>query len=173
MYISLIHKDYNCDNSIYFMKFIDWHDNEHELAKGKTYSWRPSAYALIKKGTSILMIKTSHGTWELPGGGVELYEGIQDGLTREVREETGYDIRVSQQIPLFFGDSYFFALDIKQYYHALLFVFAAELVTTVQKERSENIGEEITDVQWVDIKKITDYKLNKIAEKVIAQVLPE
>jgi ADP-ribose pyrophosphatase YjhB (NUDIX family) len=31
------------------------------------------------------------GTWTLPGGGVEFSETVEEGLVREIREETGYD----------------------------------------------------------------------------------
>ena len=33
-------------------------------------------------------------TWTLPGGGVELHESPEEGVVREVREETGYDVEL-------------------------------------------------------------------------------
>lgn len=46
-------------------------------------------------GEKVLLIKRrDNGRWEPPGGVLELEETIEDGLRREVREETGVDIEV-------------------------------------------------------------------------------
>jgi 8-oxo-dGTP diphosphatase len=44
----------------------------------------------------VLLVKHSYGhlNWELPGGGVEAGESVQDAVVREVREETGLDVDV-------------------------------------------------------------------------------
>jgi ADP-ribose pyrophosphatase YjhB (NUDIX family) len=43
----------------------------------------------------VLLIKRrDNGKWEPPGGVLELDEAIEDGLRREVREETGAEIEV-------------------------------------------------------------------------------
>lgn len=34
-----------------------------------------------------------HHKWEFPGGGIEFGESIEENLVREIKEETGYDIR--------------------------------------------------------------------------------
>jgi ADP-ribose pyrophosphatase YjhB (NUDIX family) len=46
-------------------------------------------------GENVLLIKRrDNGKWEPPGGVLELEESIEDGLRREVREETGAEIEV-------------------------------------------------------------------------------
>ena len=46
-------------------------------------------------GENVLLIKRrDNGNWEPPGGVLELDEAIEDGLRREVREETGAEIEV-------------------------------------------------------------------------------
>ena len=46
-------------------------------------------------GEKVLVIKRrENGKWEPPGGVLELGETIEDGLRREVREETGAEIAV-------------------------------------------------------------------------------
>ena len=41
---------------------------------------------------ALLIQRADNGHWEPPGGVLELSETIEDGLCREVREETGLDI---------------------------------------------------------------------------------
>lgn len=46
-------------------------------------------------GENVLLIqRRDNGRWEPPGGVLELDETIEDGLRREVREETGLEIEI-------------------------------------------------------------------------------
>ena len=63
---------------------------------------RVAAYALITRGEGesqeILLPHWRDGDmhgWTLPGGGVEAGEHPADGAVREVKEETGYDVRLT------------------------------------------------------------------------------
>jgi ADP-ribose pyrophosphatase YjhB (NUDIX family) len=48
-----------------------------------------------ESGENVLLIKRrDNGKWEPPGGVLELAETIEDGLRREVREETGAEIDI-------------------------------------------------------------------------------
>src|SRR6476620_1738316 len=50
-----------------------------------------------ESGEKVLLIKRrDNGNWEPPGGVLELDETIEDGLRREVREETGVEIEVGR-----------------------------------------------------------------------------
>lgn len=55
------------------------------------------AYALVTDTEGrVLMVRNAYGTrfWNLPGGRIERHERPHDGVVREVREETGLDVRV-------------------------------------------------------------------------------
>lgn len=48
-----------------------------------------------ESGENVLLIRRrDNGNWEPPGGVLELNETIEDGLSREVREETGVEIEI-------------------------------------------------------------------------------
>ncbi|HEX3568394.1 MAG TPA: NUDIX domain-containing protein [Candidatus Saccharimonadales bacterium] len=53
--------------------------------------WRPAAYAIAIRGDTILLVSEDNG-YHLPGGGVDLGEMPEDGVIREVKEETGLEI---------------------------------------------------------------------------------
>lgn len=60
------------------------------------YDTRLAAYAIIVDDQDRLLLalwnEAEQKMWTLPGGGVELAESAQEGVVREVREETGYDV---------------------------------------------------------------------------------
>ncbi len=51
---------------------------------------------LIKRGSAPL-----EGQWSIPGGTLELGESLQDGVRRELLEETGIEVRVLELIEVF------------------------------------------------------------------------
>ena len=67
------------------------------------YDTRLGAYAVIveaRDGRDHVLLalwnETEPPAWTLPGGGVELDETPEDGVVREVREETGYDVELGR-----------------------------------------------------------------------------
>ncbi len=51
---------------------------------------------LIKRGSEPLL-----GQWSIPGGTLELGESLQDGVARELLEETGLEVQVLDMIEAF------------------------------------------------------------------------
>ena len=64
------------------------------------YDTRLAAYAVIVDDDRVLLAwwnGEGHGEpgWSMPGGGVELPETTEQGVVREVREETGFDVELT------------------------------------------------------------------------------
>jgi 8-oxo-dGTP diphosphatase len=62
-----------------------------------------AAFVFIRKGETILLVKQSYGEqyWSLPGGVMEDGESIDQAAIREVKEETGLDIRLGKLIGVY------------------------------------------------------------------------
>jgi len=58
-----------------------------QLADLPSTYYRVSAKALIFDGDKLLIFKDKHGQWELPGGGWEHDESLDECLRRELKEE--------------------------------------------------------------------------------------
>ena len=58
------------------------------------YDTRLAAYAVMTREDEILLtwFNGSRPCWSLPGGGIEFEESVEEGVVREVKEETGYDV---------------------------------------------------------------------------------
>jgi 8-oxo-dGTP pyrophosphatase MutT (NUDIX family) len=142
------------------MNFIDWNGKEHTLPKNKQVSWRPCATAIILDNNKLLLIKSkSHGLWELPGGGIEINESIAEGLIREVFEETGYKIKITNQLPIYLNDNNFYALDLDTYFRSIQMVFLSTIENKKQETKHINFEEEIIEIKW--------FNLNALPEKEI------
>lgn len=74
----------------------------YNLDKNKTFLISPKA--LILENSKLLILKNTldkYGgisQWELPGGFVEMQEGLEEGLKRETKEETGLDVEIGDLI---------------------------------------------------------------------------
>lgn len=110
---------------------------------------------LIKRGSAPL-----EGQWSIPGGTLELGESLQDGVRRELLEETGIEVRVGQLIEVF--DRIFRDASGKIQYH---FVIVDYLCEPVSGEASA--ASDVTATAWVSEADLSDYKLTEAATRVI------
>ena len=66
----------------------------------RDYDTRLAAYALVQdeRGRVLLALwnEADDKLWTMPGGGVELYEGTEQAAVREVEEETGYTVQLTE-----------------------------------------------------------------------------
>ena len=62
-----------------------------------------AAFAFIRKEETILLVKQGYGHqfWSLPGGVMEEGESIDQAAIREVKEETGLNIRLEKLIGVY------------------------------------------------------------------------
>lgn len=69
---------------------------------GKTYqvsadelTFRPAVYGVIIRDNKVLLSKQWDG-YDFPDGGIDLDESMEQALIREVKEETGLDVKMGK-----------------------------------------------------------------------------
>ena len=67
-------------------------DPQYDLPAGQAFLI--SLKALIADGRHLLVLRRPEGSWDLPGGLLEIGEPLQEGLLREVSEETGLTVEI-------------------------------------------------------------------------------
>ncbi|MBD3279521.1 MAG: NUDIX domain-containing protein [Candidatus Pacebacteria bacterium] len=148
-----------------------------EDVEGKTYqvgtdqlTFRPAVYGVIVKDGKILMSKQWDG-YDFPGGGIELGEPTDKALLREVKEETGLDVKMGR---ILHCEHSFFKLPFKgNFVHSIHMyyecrVVGGEISTEFLDEQEKQYADK---PEWVDLSKITKVKIyssgdtNKVLEK--------
>ena len=107
----------------------DIHGAEYTVPIEKL-KWRPAAYGIIIQDHKILLTKQG-GAFHLPGGGINLGEAPEDGVIREIREETGVEVgnprRVGPIISGFFTMNHSTDAELT-HVHSLLMYYQCDLV---------------------------------------------
>lgn len=70
-----------------------------------------SAIVMTPDGGLVLHRREDNDLWALPGGVMELGESITDCVVREVREETGLDVRPDYVVGVYSDPGHVFAYD--------------------------------------------------------------
>jgi 8-oxo-dGTP diphosphatase len=110
---------------------------------------------LIKRGGPPLQ-----GEWSIPGGMLELGETLDQGVRRELAEETGLEVRVEDLIEVF--ERVFLDDDGKTKYHFVILDYLCEPVSGEARAASD-----VTDVAWAREYELEQYSLTPTATRVI------
>jgi len=119
---------------------------------------------LIDSKNNVLLIKRSKkyvnmvDFWDIPGGRINFGEEPVDGLSREIKEETGLELDEVKDIV---DASTIFKDEEK---HIVRITYLATV-----KETATSISHEHTDFQWININEIKDLKdtlLQKCIDKI-------
>ncbi len=75
----------------------------HPNKVGDLAYFRIGVFALIfdEEGRVLLALRGDIDWWNLPGGGMEIGETLEEALRREVREETGLEVQVGRLVGVY------------------------------------------------------------------------
>ena len=107
----------------------------------------PSAVAVVKDehGRVLMIHKTDNDLWALPGGGHEPGERIAQTVTREVLEETGYEVEVEALTGIYTNPDHRMAYDDGEVRQQFSIAFRANLIGGVRHTSDESKA-----VEWLE-----------------------
>lgn len=107
--------------------------------------YRPAGYGILQVDGRLLLSRSRFtGLWDFPGGGVEPFEWLGDGMAREYFEETHLLVRAGDIVHV--GESYIAMFG--HPYHSLRFYFRAYLQDGQRVENALADPGEITELGW-------------------------
>ncbi|MBD3251537.1 NUDIX domain-containing protein [Candidatus Uhrbacteria bacterium] len=133
---------------------------------------RLSAHGVVINSNAEILfvhVKNTGGRLWLPGGGVEIHESLQQGLQREIMEETGWTVEVRERIDQW--ERYFYCEPpVNQAYRVMMNVFLCDAILQGKEPVEDDPSETATDPCWVPLNQLVP----KCSPEVLLQpTLPE
>lgn len=120
--------------------------------------YRISCSAIIERSGAYLMARRRDiGWWNLPGGGMEAGETVDEGLTREVREEVGIAIRIVRLVGVYS----------KPQKSEVVLTFLCKPADDTEPTTSD----EVSEVGWFAADALPEHTLPKHRQRVLDAVL--
>jgi len=143
------------------------------MASSREYPERPVVGVggvIIEDGRTLLIRRGSEplrGEWSIPGGTLELGETLEEGVARELLEETGVQVRVLELIEVFdriFSDKGWVTRksEEKPRYHYVIADYLCERVSGEARA-----GSDVTDVAYAREEELTQFKLTETATRIL------
>ena len=129
-----------------------------------------AAGVMTHNGKVLVHRNVNSDHYALIGGRVEIGENSEDTIKREIKEELGKDIKITEYISTI--ENFFEIKGSK--YHEIMFVYGIEFINEEDKKIDyvmKNIeGKDYLQYEWIELDRIEEYKL---LPKVLKEVLKE
>lgn len=113
---------------------------------------------VIKRGDTYLLTKrieldpedakSFHGAWQLPGGGVQFGETVENAIRREIREELGVESKVIRLVPHIIDA-------IRPTWHGIGLAFVCDFI---EKNPRFKLNEEASEYSWFTMSEVKNIK---------------
>lgn len=148
----------------------DLEGNKKEF-NSEDLTFRLSVYGVLIENNKILLGRIL-GKYDLPGGGVEKHENVEEALKREYFEETGIDIEVGEIIDV--KSNFFIMPTTGEPLNSFLMFFKVKKIKD-NGFREENLDDyekgKMKPPVWVDINNINEIEfINLILSNVIKKI---
>ncbi len=134
--------------------------------------YRKSNYGLICHQDRVLLIEdTRTNKWEIPGGGVDPGETDEEGLLREMKEETGLDADLSHMTLIERVEGYYKPLDRDLPWKTDRNYYQIGVKNPNGDILAEGNGDDISRCKWVEIDNLDSFEIDPVDYKVIKKAL--
>ena len=106
----------------------------------------PAVTAVVtdEEGRILLIHRTDNDRWALPGGEIELGESVSQAVIREVHEETGIDVQITDLVGIYSDPKHIIAYDDGEVRQQFSLCFRARPIGGTLRGSSES-----TEANWV------------------------
>jgi ADP-ribose pyrophosphatase YjhB (NUDIX family) len=125
-----------------------------------------SAVVVDGKGRILLQRRSDSGNWALPGGAMDIGETFAESVIREVKEETGFDVRVERIVGIYSDPGHVFAYDDGEVRQEFNICLAATIVGGELAVSSES-----TDVRFFPLDEVQGLTMHESIRKRIEDYL--
>ena len=133
----------------------------------KPNSIKPAAAVAIVKDKKILLLKRrDNGKWTMPGGTLEFGENLASCAIREVMEESGLKVEITDIIGTYTDPNILVAYSDGEVRQEFTVVYAGKFTDT-----NISLDEESTDYRWVDFDSVNAIELADSQRKRIYDVI--
>ena len=154
------------------MKTISCKNNFDQIVNipKEKFVFRPSVYGIIINNNKIVVLrnKSNNKLW-FPGGGLEIDERLEEGLKREIHEETGLDIEIKGL--LLTKENFFYYESTNDVYptsafHAFLFFYLCYPKDNILNFNPTDLTEESVDPRWMNISEIKEEEISDLSSDI-------
>jgi len=139
-------------------KFFDVEGNVHTPNDISQVKFRPAVYILVQndKKEFLMILNGASTKWEISGGGLEIGEDLVECGIREVKEETGYDIKIESELPFYIEKDLSYSRSKKEFEHSIHFFYKGKLISENREEQHFAKGEKILKVKFFSLDELSD-----------------
>jgi ADP-ribose pyrophosphatase YjhB (NUDIX family) len=140
-------------------KRVDYyHDAEAPTANSLVVG--SSAVVMDDEGRILLQRRSDSGNWALPGGAMDIGETFAESVVREVKEETGFDVRIERIVGIYSDPAHVFAYDDGEVRQEFNICLACKIVGGRLAVSSES-----TDVRFVPFEEVAGLMMHESIRK--------
>jgi ADP-ribose pyrophosphatase YjhB (NUDIX family) len=117
--------------------------------------------AVFREGTVLLARETDDKGWSLPGGWADVNDPPSAAVVRELREETGYEVRCTKLVAVLDRDLHYTEDKLPVHIYKLMFICAIEGET-------DTLCHDISEVRFFPVDDLPSLSLKRILPQQIA-----
>jgi ADP-ribose pyrophosphatase YjhB (NUDIX family) len=125
-----------------------------------------SAVVMDSENRILLQRRSDSGNWALPGGTMDIGETFAQSAIREVKEETGFDVRIERIVGIYSDPGHVFAYEDGEVRQEFSICLACTIISGELKVSSES-----TDVRFFSFDELPSQAMHESIRKRIEDYL--